>query len=130
MIGLHVAVANSGPASGRTRSGVCGVCARQARGFGVCQLSALGGLVIPLCDQIECAQIARRTFHMSETAWTAAEQEALQTAGKNAGAYLDAISKTDLAELSGEEWRKFCETMIEGFSAGLSDELARGEAPF
>jgi len=133
MSGLHLAdTGTGGPALGRLRPGVCGVCARQARGFGVCQLlgDGMNGLVVPLCDQIECAVIARRTYHMSARAWTAAEQEALQTAGKNAGAYLDAIGKSDLAGLTGEEWRKFCETMIEGFSAALSDELARGEAPF
>lgn len=40
------------------------------------------------------------------------EKDAVRKGGEIAGAYLDKIGKTDLAQMTPEEWRIFCETLF------------------
>lgn len=47
------------------------------------------------------------------------ELKAFEAAGQAAGEYLDSIHKTDLAQLSEEEWRTFCRTMCSAYSDAL-----------
>lgn len=59
------------------------------------------------------------------------EEKALAEAGVAAGGYLDAIDKTDLTELTGEEWQKFCFTMLSQFGESLKKQVHNnGEIPF
>lgn len=51
------------------------------------------------------------------------------TGGKEAGAYLDEINKTDLAQLTEDEWNEFCQRLVGGYRAALEGNL-KDEAPF
>ena len=51
-------------------------------------------------------------------------------AGKLAGAYLDEIGKTDLAALSGDEWREFLRRIIVGFEQAMRRKILENEVPF
>lgn len=44
------------------------------------------------------------------------EKKASHEAGKFAGEYLDSIGKTDLASLTAQEWKIFCETMCVNYA--------------
>lgn len=45
------------------------------------------------------------------------EQEivGIQAGSASGGAYLDSIGKTDLAQLTPDEWMTFCESVVTGF---------------
>jgi hypothetical protein len=47
-----------------------------------------------------------------------------------AGAYLDEIGKTDIAMLSGDEWREFLRRIIVGFEQAMRRKILENEAPF
>jgi len=51
-------------------------------------------------------------------------------AGKLAGAYLDEIGKTDLAALSGDEWREFLRRLFVSFEQTMRRKILENEAPF
>lgn len=54
------------------------------------------------------------------------ELEAVKRAGRDAGGYLVEIGKTDMAQLSVEEWRRFCILLILGyevFQSGFKHNL-------
>jgi hypothetical protein len=57
------------------------------------------------------------------------ESEAAVAAGDRAGAYLDGLGKTDLAELTVDEWRTFVATIINGFGEEMRDRLGAKAAP-
>lgn len=44
------------------------------------------------------------------------ESQAALAAGKQAGEYLESISKTDLAELTQAEWQTFCEVLCVNYA--------------
>lgn len=58
------------------------------------------------------------------------ELRARTDAGEKAGAYLDALGKTDLATLTAEEWQKFLTTVIHEFGQSLRTQIAELRAPF
>lgn len=59
----------------------------------------------------------------------------VRAGGDRAGAYLDSIGKTDLAQLNPAQWHKFCQILVAGafhaamdgwiekFSCNTSDEV-------
>jgi len=51
-------------------------------------------------------------------------------AGRLAGQYLDEIAKTDLALLSGDEWREFLRRIIIGFEQAMRRKILENEVPF
>lgn len=51
-------------------------------------------------------------------------------AGAEAGRYLDEIKKTDLATLSGDEWRELLRRIIVGFEQIMRRKILENEAPF
>ncbi len=58
------------------------------------------------------------------------EQRARDAAGERAGAFLDAIGKTDLATLTPEEWATFLQQVLVGFEDELRRMLLARTAPF
>lgn len=104
------------PESGK--GGPCFICAREA----------LAGFTFkgkPVC--ITCAPHSLAGEVMLE--FTDTENEAIEAGGAEAGAYLDAIGKTDLADLTPEQWVKFLGTYLHGYSAHMR-EAARINPPF
>ena len=51
-------------------------------------------------------------------------------AGAEAGGYLEQIGKTDLAALSGDEWREFLRRIVVGFEQVMRRKILNGEPPF
>lgn len=57
------------------------------------------------------------------------EEEAIEVGGQEAGAYLDSIQKTDLATLSGDEWRTFLGKVLDGYANHMT-AMAAQHPPF
>ena len=57
------------------------------------------------------------------------EAAAAAAGGKAAGAYLEAIGKTDLAEMTKDEWAAFCGVLVTGYCADLQEQ-ADNQIPF
>jgi hypothetical protein len=57
------------------------------------------------------------------------EEEAIEVGGHAAGEYLDSIQKTDLATLSGDEWRIFLGKVLDGYSNHMT-AMAAKHPPF
>jgi len=51
-------------------------------------------------------------------------------AGVDAGTYLDAIGKSDLASLTSDEWREFLRRVVVGFEHALRRMILQNEPPF
>lgn len=49
------------------------------------------------------------------------EKHAMEDAGALGGAYLEEIKKTDLMQLTQDEWRTFIKTVCGGYVASLDD---------
>jgi hypothetical protein len=98
--------------------GPCFICAREA-------FSGLAFKFKPVC--LTCAPHSLAGAVMLE--FTETEDEAIAEGGAQAGAYLDSIGKTDLAELTPEQWAKFLGTFLHGYSAAMR-EAARLNPPF
>lgn len=49
------------------------------------------------------------------------EQDALEVAGQMAGEFLDSIGKTDLAQLTVEEWESLLESVVTGYTDRLRE---------
>lgn len=56
---------------------------------------------------------------------TQQEMNAVIAGGRNGGEYLESIGKTDLADLSADEWTQFLLCVIGGYT-----EHFKNEAPF
>lgn len=61
---------------------------------------------------------------------TADEIQAIQEAAVDAGEYLDALGKTNLATMDENEWMEFIECICIGFAETIRARLASDEVPF
>lgn len=57
------------------------------------------------------------------------EENAAAHGGQVAGRYLDSLDKSDLADLTGEEWAEFCKRLFLA-SCEYLQEQADAEVPF
>ena len=79
----------------------------------------------------ECGTaLAKRANRMMPRAFDLVEQRAMQEAGDQAGAYLDELGKTDLAQLDPNEWNVFLITIIRKFGEAMRREVAAETPPF
>ena len=62
--------------------------------------------------------------------WTLTRLGAALEAGAIAGGYLEEIGTTDLAALSGEQWREFLRRFVIGFEQAMRRKILENEAPF
>jgi hypothetical protein len=83
-----------------------------------------------LCDDNNCHAAVERIHAMPSSLLDAYEIGSALEAGKLAGAYLDEIDKTDIATLSGDEWREFLRRIIVGFEQAMRRKILENEAPF
>ena len=105
---------------------VCFVCRRRSDGFAVgTNAKSIGWF----CEQCGITT-AKVYFDMKKRMFDSYEEKALDTAGEQAGAYLDTIGKTDLATLTEPEWKTFLEAAVNGFGDGMRAACADLEPPF
>ena len=78
----------------------------------------------------ECVPLAKGIYHMPRAQIDEFERKALNDAGEAAGAYLDEIGKTDLADLTEEEWAAFWERGLMGYSESMKEQATKLWAPF
>lgn len=101
----------------------CFVCKRRAVGVGA---GNPGGNPRWICE--DCIP------HISEIRlvrnFDPYENRARADAGEKAGELLDAWGKTDLADLTTEQWLTFLKTVISEFGESLRRQVAEMRAPF
>jgi len=115
------------PTWNRISDRCCFVCARPATGIGVAPSNRHP--VGWVCSDLECIEIGRGTYHMPPDKFMRIDSLAAGEGGEVAGAYLEEIGKTDLAELLEEEWFEFCRRLVGGYRVALQTKL-RDECPF
>ena len=108
---------------------ICGVCARSATGISYAPQGRQNNPIMWLCDDLGCIKIARASYDMKQDQFTRIESMASGDGGMEGGMYLDTIGKTDLAELSPDEYFEFCRRLVAGYRKGLAKRTAE-EAPF
>lgn len=106
---------------------VCACCARPAIGVGV--VARYKNNPLWCCDRPECLALAKETLGMDARTFNRLDTLATVTGGQEAGAYLDEIDKTDLAQLTEGEWGEFCQRLVAGYRAALEGSL-KDTAPF
>jgi hypothetical protein len=107
---------------------VCAVCRRRAMWLGYAPNHR--GPYIWLCDDNGCHAAAKRVYAMPNPILDAYEIGAALEAGADAGAYLEELGKTDLAQLTGDEWREFLHRLYVGFEQVMRRKILGGEPPF
>lgn len=58
------------------------------------------------------------------------EKQAVEAASEKAGAYLEEIGKTDLATMTGEEWRQLLSTVFVAATAQIQRLTDEDAVPF
>lgn len=103
----------------------CAVCGREWRGFAV--KTPREKYPQHFCS-FRCSEVfmlaARHQIDITKD-----ETAAALTGGKAAGAYLDEIGKSDLTDMTQEEWEKFCATLFTEACADLARQ-AEQTVPF
>lgn len=66
----------------------------------------------------------------SENAIWRIDSAACLKGGEVAGAYLDHIGKTDLSQLTGEEWSTFCMKLVGGTLLSAIGDVHGDQIPF
>ena len=98
----------------------CFVCRRRADGLGVMKGPRVGWL----CQQCADGGYGMRASRMPVREFDRYETGAVRRAAEGrAGAYLDGLGRTDLAELHPEEWQHVCRLIVEDFGAGIRAEI-------
>jgi hypothetical protein len=108
---------------------VCAVCRRHAAWLGTTPQPHRMP-VLWLCDDSICHKAAKGLFKVPANILDAYEIGSALEAGAEAGKYLDEIKKTDLATLSGDEWREFLRRIIVGFEQTMRRKILENESPF
>jgi uncharacterized protein DUF6511 len=105
---------------------LCAVCRRHAVWLGY----PAAARPMWLCDDTGCHSAARKAFAMPPSILDDYEIGSALEAGKLAGDYLGEVGTTDLAALSGDEWREFLRRLIVGFEQVMRRKILENEAPF
>ena len=104
----------------------CAVCSRASAGFA---FSTPQIRVPPVffCS-MHCSEVWM-VAHRKRIELTRDEASAALVGGKAAGAYLDQLGRTDMAQLSRVEWAEFCEVLTRGYLEELQRQ-ADAQVPF
>jgi hypothetical protein len=110
----------------------CWICRRRAIGVGIGPPDDDKWAKNPRWICIECTEIAREARNMRNM--DPYELIARRDASDKAGAFLDTLAegegKSDLADLSEEEWLKFWDVGLKEFGASIRRQVQEGSAPF
>lgn len=110
-----------------TQPSVCSICGRRCFATGVLVSHRPIKFAWGCVDHLSVLERAKTVQQRTYDHW---EMKAIEAAGDDAGAYLDKIGKTDLGQLTGEEWAEFCRTMCLAFGPRLAQIISSDEAPF
>lgn len=106
----------------------CGVCGRNATGFGYSPKSTAPPIWV--CDDLECLRIAKDSYLMKQDRFDRLEAMAAVKAAEEMGAELERIGKVQGFEhLTWEEWLDVARAGIRKYRGSLKS-LVRDEAPF
>lgn len=106
----------------------CAVCSRETGGITVQTPTPYMGRDFNRLCSIACAQTFLRGYKaMKEISRN--ERDAAFVGGKRGGAYLDEIGKSDLGDLSRDEFTEFCAQVFAGACEHLR-KIADDEIPF
>ncbi len=108
----------------------CAVCRRHAVWLGYGPPKRERPPVIWLCDDNGCHAAAKKVHAMPKEMLDAYEIGSALEAGAEAGAYLEEISKTDIATLDAGEWREFLRRLFVGYELALRRKILNDEPPF
>ncbi len=117
---------------------VCACCGRPAIGIGVAPSNTRRiEDLLWLCDDPECIHIGNLTMGMKQLEFgridSMAAMEAASPLGQSIEEFCDSIGKTDLRELTQQEWDELCRIAARNTIATYRDALQtklRNEAPF
>jgi hypothetical protein len=111
----------------RFETSLCSVCRRYATGAGYTPNHRKP--ILWVCDDPICLEIAIRTYSMSQDKFTQFERIAAEEGAMVAGPYLEQIGKTDIRELTRDEYFEFARRIIAGYRNHLQ-ALCNEEVPF
>lgn len=106
---------------------LCGVCGRQATGYGYSP--DMRKKVLWVCDDDECLQIAKDSYGMKQDQFSRLESLAAQEGRRASEAFMDEIGVYDFRELTEAQACEFARRLVGGYRAALKGKL-RDEAPF
>jgi hypothetical protein len=106
---------------------ICAVCQRPGCGYAY---TPDGTRPKWLCDDPDCFILASAVIDMPSSEARKAAVEARIKGGEAAGAYLEKIGKTDLADMTREEWLDFLLTYDNARSDFLKRQAAEWAPPF
>jgi hypothetical protein len=113
-----------------TDEGVCIICMRHHSNLGYNPTPKHPvGWVCEECLEIGIDAI-KRVYHMARKKLDAYEEKALEAGSDEAGAYLDRLGKTDLAQLEAQEWLEMWRVGLVGYADKMREIAVTGEAPF
>jgi isoleucyl-tRNA synthetase len=104
----------------------CHVCRRQGNGIAHTTRAFGENTVRAACSMNHSEMIM--SLDRSGITLNLDEQRALEKGGKNGGAYLESLGKTDLRKLTKPEYMKFLTAVLAGYCADLSAQA--DEIPF
>ncbi|MBB4004462.1 hypothetical protein [Aurantimonas endophytica] len=110
----------------------CGVCARQASGFGYAPKQRYGQPAPPImwvCESDDCIRIARDSYSMTEPVFNRIEALAVAEGLDRGRDFAISISTADLAEMTDAQRLDFARAIVAGYRDALKVKL-REEAPF
>lgn len=102
----------------------CGLCHRASTGFA---FSAPGARPASFCSML-CSEVWM-VAHRRKIELTRDEAAAALAGGKAAGTFLEQLGRTDMAQLTREEWGEFCSRLARGYFEELQRQ-ADAQAPF
>jgi hypothetical protein len=108
----------------------CAVCRRHAVALNYAPPSQKRLPPIWLCDDNGCHAAAKKVYAMPDIILDDYEIGSVLEAGRNAGAYLEEIGKTDLAQLDAGEWREFLRLIVTGYEQALRRKILNHEPSF
>lgn len=109
---------------------LCAVCRRPAIGLAWAPKRIKSITQIAwVCDDPECIAIAKDSYEMRQLEFNRVDAMATVDAGAALEAYCEKIGKSDLRELTADEWDHALKTTIGSYRAALKGRL-KNEAPF
>ena len=103
---------------------VCSVCQRHALALGAAAGKGRNPPTAWVCEEASCLSLLGKVAAMPARELNSYEAFALSDAGDDAGEYLQRLGKTDLGDLSREEWLRFLAIVLTSYGDHMRARLA------
>lgn len=103
-------------------AGCCAICRRAEQGAGYTAPGKQRVFRVTWACETDI-ELAGTVHKMKTDSLQRIERQALDAAGEKAGAFLDGLGRTDLGELTPEEWRAFLTTVLDEFGNEMRTRL-------